>query len=73
MKEYQKNVFIIVPFLVVHKMQRFGFHVNRLGGATVARLTPDQKVVGSNPALVIFSFFFRRLRKSKMLRVFVQF
>ena len=32
----------------------------RLCGATVAHLTPDQKVVGSNPAGVIFSLTFHR-------------
>ena len=30
----------------------------RLGGATVARLTPDQKVAGSNPVRVSFCSFF---------------
>ena len=38
---------------------KYFFHISnclRLGGATVARLTPDQKVAGSNPVRVIFFY-----------------
>ena len=52
--------------LIVHMyhMQHTSSEVSWLGGATVARLTPDQKVACSNHVRVINIFIFKKEKKT---------